>query len=312
MAETSSSANTSTLATSDAVSSSSGSPGATTAQTTPSGSVYCPPVNTEPAQTHFMVPEIHTPSRQRRATVSEDSPIATRRDTEMTPSKRREKSRSHGNFLQQRIASISQLEAEINKPVEPEPNPRLSEMFDRSIFIATPLRSCEDLESPHTSTDDLTSSPCHVEPYPQRKVASPDALPDTPNQRKLEGVYDRFLMATSGVKRVGKGYQSEFIPPAPPPSGEPGSKSGAIHRRHSRMFFSPKTPMLPPISSEDVAQRRGVSVDEMGVISYGPVSTGPDTSMSTGPLSVSFMRKAIKAMVPTTKNSKRLSKMVVA
>ncbi|KAJ3572947.1 hypothetical protein NP233_g2751 [Leucocoprinus birnbaumii] len=309
VAETSSSANTSALGSFDATSSSSGSPAASTAQTTPSGSA-CPPASTELPKTPLVIPEIHTPSRQRRATVSEDSPIAFHRDTEMTPSKRREKSRSHGNFLQQRIASISQLEAEINKPVEPEPNPRLSEMFDRSIFIATPLRSCENLDSsPNNSTDDLASSPCHVEPYPQRKIASPDALPDTPNQRKMEGVYDRFLMATSSVKRVGKGYQSDFIPP---PSAA-SNKSGALSRRHSRLFFGgSKTPMLPPISSEDVAQRRGVSVDEMGVISYGPVSTDPDNSMSTGAMSVSFMRKAIKAMVPSTKSTKRLSKMVVA
>lgn len=76
------------------------------------------------------------------------------------------------------------------------------------------------------------------------------------------------------------------------------------------MFFgAPKTPMLPPISSEDVVQRRGVSVDEMGVISYGPVSAGPDDVESTGPLTVSFVRKAIKAMVPSVK---RPTRMVVA
>jgi len=178
-------------------------------------------------------------------------------------------------------------------------------MFDRSIFIATPLRSCEILESPHASADDLCSSPYHVEPYPERKITFSDGLPDTTQQRKLEGVYDRFLMATSGVKRVGKGYQSDFIPPRPSASNRTSLGSGAIKKRHSRMFFgAPKTPMLPPISSEDVVQRRGVSVDEMGIISYGPVSAGPDDVESTGPLTVSFVRKAIKAIVP--------SRMVVA
>jgi len=182
-------------------------------------------------------------------------------------------------------------------------------MFDRSIFIATPLRPCENLETPHASADDLCSSPYHVEPYPERKTTS-DGFPDTPQQRKLEGVYDRFLMATSGVKRVGKGYQSDFIPPRPSTSNCTSLGSGAIKKRHSRMFFgAPKTPMLPPISSEDVVQRRGVSVDEMGVISYGPVSAGPDDVESTGPLTVSFVRKAIKAMVPSVK---RPTRMVVA
>jgi len=56
-----------------------------------------------------------TPTRKRRTTVSEDSPVAVLRDTVMTPSQGREKSQSHGHFLQQQIASISRLEAEINK-----------------------------------------------------------------------------------------------------------------------------------------------------------------------------------------------------
>jgi len=275
---------------------------------------------------------VQTPSRKRR-TISEDSPVAILKDNVMTSPKGREKSQSHGHFLQQRIASISRLEAEINELNKREslsylismcvsslladqscklaagfePNQRLSEMFDRSIFIATPLRPCENLESPHASADDLCSSPYHVEPYPERKITSFDGLPDTPQQRKLEGVYDRFLMATSGVKRVGKGYQSDFVPPRHYSSN---LGLGAMKKRHSRMFFgAPKTPMLPPISSEDVVQRRGVSVDEMGVISYGRVSAGPDDVESTGPLTVSFVRKAIKAMVPSTK---RPSRMVVA
>jgi hypothetical protein len=70
--------------------------------------------------------------------------------------------------------------------------------------------------------------------------------------------------------------------------------------------------MPPPISSEDVAHRRGVSVDEMGVISYGPVSTDLNNPDSSNASSVSFVRKAIKAIKPSVKNSKRLSKMVVA
>lgn len=180
-------------------------------------------------------------------------------------------------------------------------------MFDRNIFIATPIRSCENLESPLHSSDDLTGSPCHVEPYPQRQLGAPDALPDTPSQRRMEGVYDRFLMATSGVKRVGKGYQSDFIPP-PPVSSNHGP---GMNRRHSKVFFgTTRTPMPPPVSSEDV-QRRGVSVDELGVISYGSVSSDGKEE-SSGNSTVAFMRKAIKAMVPSTKNSKRLSRMIVA
>ncbi|KAF9450563.1 kinase-like protein [Macrolepiota fuliginosa MF-IS2] len=304
MVDASSSANTSAI-TSDVLTSSA-------SVETPSGSILSRPATADPSQSQFVIPEIHTPSRQRRATVSENSPVAIPRDAEMSPSKRREKSRSHGNFLQQRIASMTQLEAEINKPIPPEPSPRLSEMFDRSIFIATPIRSCENLESPFMSSDDLTGSPCHVEPYPQRKLGAPDALPDTPSQRRMEGVYDRFLMASSGVKRVGKGYQSDFIPPPPAAfNNQRGSGSG-INRRQSRVFFgTSRIPMPPPVSSDDVAQRRGVSVDELGIVTYGPASDASKDE-SGGNSTVAFMRKAIKAMKPSTKNSKRLSKMVVA
>ncbi|KAL9711218.1 hypothetical protein Ac2012v2_005758 [Leucoagaricus gongylophorus] len=298
MTDTSSSANTSTLITSDAKSSRCDPPSVSASQDTPSEIMTC---TSDPAQMRLVV---QTPLRQKRATVSENSLVALLRDTEITPSRRREKSRSNGNSFQQCIASISQIETEINKPIEPKPKSRLSEMFDRSIFIATPLRACESLESPYASMDDLTSSPYHVEPHPARKITCSDALPDTPRQRKSEGVYDRFLTATSGVKRVGKGYQSDFIPPRPSTSSHTNLRSGAITRRHSRMI-----PILPPISSEDAVQGRGVSVDEIGVISYGPISTKLDNAEPTGPPTVSFMKKAIKAMVPS---AKRPSRMVVA
>lgn len=321
MTDTSSSANTSTLITSDAKSSRCDPPSVSASQDTPSEIMTC---TSDPAQMRLVV---QTPLRQKRATVSENSLVALLRDTEIIPSRRREKSRSNGNSFQQRIASISQIETEINKreslshstriyvlnlfinqfcnlAIEPKPKSRLSEMFDRSIFIATPLRACESLESPYASMDDLTSSPYHVEPHPARKITCSDALPDTPRQRKSEGVYDRFLTATSGVKRVGKGYQSDFIPPRPSTSSHTNLRSGAITRRHSRMI-----PILPPISSEDAVQGRGVSVDEIGVISYGPISTKLDNAEPTGPPTVSFMKKAIKAMVPS---AKRPSSMVVA
>lgn len=69
-------------------------------------------------------------------------------------------------------------------------------------------------------------------------------------------------------------------------------------------FRGSKTPMPPPVSSEDV--KRSASVDEMGLIS--PVS---DMGREEAYHKVSFMKKAIKAMVPSTKHPKRLSKMAV-
>jgi len=61
--------------------------------------------------------EVHTPSRQRRATVSgrsPETPLNLNLDTG-SPSKRREKSKSYNNLFQGHIAPISFLEAELNK-----------------------------------------------------------------------------------------------------------------------------------------------------------------------------------------------------
>ena len=70
-------------------------------------------------KSHLQVPEIHTPSRQRRATVSTQSPEPSEQISgiEGSPSKQKERSRSYGNLFQMRIAPISLLEAELSKSV---------------------------------------------------------------------------------------------------------------------------------------------------------------------------------------------------
>jgi len=84
----------------------------------------------EASPSQFVIPEIHTPSRQRRATVNSRSPEPAARavvdpktgiapegdkDTELgSPSKRREKSKSHGHLLDKHIIPISLLEMQIN------------------------------------------------------------------------------------------------------------------------------------------------------------------------------------------------------
>jgi len=193
---------------------------------------------------------------------------------------------------------------------------RLSQVLDSSLFIAPPLSplppsnpreedlDMRDISIVHGSAsfNDLTSSPLHVEPYPPRK---PSALsmqaPDTPSQRRLEGVYDRFLMATSGVKRLGKGYQSDNVGPVS--STLPvNSKSDS-----RRMFHSTRRTMPPPVSSED--QKRTVSVDELGVIGHAavPDSDGHTVLKDDGKTTVALMRRAMKAIVPGKTTSRRLS-----
>ena len=185
-------------------------------------------------------------------------------------------------------------------------------MLDRNLFIAPLLTSRDDLldsksisseQVRETSLDDLSSSPYHyVEPYPQRKRGSRDIpLPDTPTRHRIEGVYDRFLMATSGVKRLGKGYQSDN---AGPVCGDLVGPVSANKRRH---FYSSRKPMPPPVSSED--QRRVASMDELGVASSEESHLDTPNSKDDGNTTVALVRKAIKLMVPKATSSRRLSRM---
>lgn len=64
-------------------------------------------------KSHLQIPDIHTPSRQRRATVSTRSPEPSEQVSGIdgSPSKQKERSRSYGNLFQRHIAPISLLEA---------------------------------------------------------------------------------------------------------------------------------------------------------------------------------------------------------
>ncbi|KAJ7433039.1 hypothetical protein B0H11DRAFT_773977 [Mycena galericulata] len=257
--------------------------------------------------TSQIVSELRTPTRPRRATVSARSPEPADASFDIdietgSPSKRKEKSRSQGDLLQRRITPIAQLELEIAKPIVPLPSPRLAEVLDRSFFVAPPTpKDMEEEGRSRTverSFDELTSSPFHVEPYPARKPTSSDnPVPDTPSQRRIEGVYDRFLMATTGVKRLGKGYQSNNSGPV---SYTVGPSTPAP--RNHRAFNSARRAMRPPVSSEDV--RQSASVDELGIMTYA----GPSTPREGGNTTITLVRRAFKAIVPGKTVSRRLSR----
>ena len=193
----------------------------------------------------------------------------------------------------------------------PEPTPRLSQVLDRNLFIAPLLTSRDDLldsksessdQVRETSLDDLTSSPYVVEPYPQRIRGSKEPpVPDTPTRHRIEGVYDRFLMATSGVKRLGKGYQSDNAGPVC------GNIVDPVSSNRSRHFYMARKPMPPPVSSDD--QPRAASMDEFGTVSNEEVHSDVLNSKDDGNTTVALVRKAIKLMVPKATGSRRLSRM---
>lgn len=175
------------------------------------------------------------------------------------------------------------------------------------MFIAPVIKREEVHEADITpvritkSFDELTASPLHVEPYPARTI-SQLPIPDTPNRHRLEGVYDRFLMATSGVKRLGKGYQSDNLGPVHNATQHPNVSN---YKNNPRAFYSTRRAMPPPVSSED--QIQAASVDELGVMTYTTVGQSPMLK-EEGNTTITIMRRAIKAMVPGKTVSKRLSR----
>ncbi len=191
----------------------------------------------------------------------------------------------------------------------PTTSKRLSALVDRSLFVSTPGPSRTDTDLPRIyiddeerSLDELTSSPLHVEPYQVRRTVNlDDPEPDPKVQRRIEGVYDRFLMATSGVKRVGRGYQSDNAGPVA------NSASYDMHKDKSqshRAFYSARKPMPPPVSSADM---ENVIVDEMGIMTRSG-GAGSPTAKDEGNTTVTLMRRAIKAIVPGKTMSRRLSR----
>ncbi|KAH7885444.1 hypothetical protein F5I97DRAFT_1390461 [Phlebopus sp. FC_14] len=271
-----------------------------------------------------------TPRRQRRATISTRSPAQVKNDAaddgvfeSGSPSRRREKSKSQGN-LDRHIRDVAKLELELSKDPVSAPSPRLSAVLDRSLFIATPVSPrCtfpEDVATPALTRgrsiqfDDLNASPYHVEPYPPRKSGD-QAVLNSPDRRRVEGVYDRFLMATAGVKRVGKGYQSDNLKPvhSQPNTSEHG-KSSTSHSRTFGVFGSTKRAMPPPVSSED-QWRSSRSIDEFGFVSCSAganASSSSRVSKDEGKNTATLVRRAFKAMVPGKTVSRRLSRTVVS
>ncbi|KAI0291220.1 hypothetical protein B0F90DRAFT_389811 [Multifurca ochricompacta] len=221
-----------------------------------------------------------SPRPTRRATVLGSSPEKSRSldiNVNMTPSKRKEKSKS-ANDLKRLIRPISKVQLELDKLAAKSGR---ATILDRDLFTPDPTpvdadtsESSNDHVSSHSfsGSNSLTDSPFLVQPYPARKQALASSAIDSPTQRQLEGVYDRFLMATSGVKRVGKGYQSCTVKPVsinvPPPP---------LPKNSGRFFHSTRRPMPPPVSSEDrfmTMMTASNVVDELGVMTQSAAGSG--------------------------------------
>jgi len=131
---------------------------------------------------------------------------------------------------------------------------------------------------------------------------------DTPNRRRIEGVYDRFLMATAGVKTVGRGYQSDNLGPV---QNAPDLAPSTHYHKHNNnhRIFNTARPMPPPVSSEDLKQQQR-TVDEFGLVSRtanADVSHYKDDRNNT----VALVRRAFKAVTGKTV-TRRMSRTIVS
>ncbi|TBU59232.1 hypothetical protein BD310DRAFT_948155 [Dichomitus squalens] len=233
--------------------------------------------------------------RKRRATVVTRSPENGRKalslEIDVSPSKRREKSRSHGDLLRP-ITPVTKLEFELERLAQPTPTPRLSTVVDKNLFISSPIQKVADEAAPRStpqsqrSKDALTESPLHVDTYPTKTAPKESIAIDTPAKRHLEGVYDRFLMSTTGVRRNGKGYQSENVM-RPIENIRPHS---SMAKRSQKFFPTGRRQMPPPVSSDDL--RRSSSVDEFGAFLSTPA---PNQEQNNN--TIAIVRKAFKAIV---------------
>ena len=97
-------------------------------------------------------------------------------------------------------------------------------------------------------------------------------------------------MSTTGVKRVGKGYQSDNKGALM----NTGLPKLATIKRGSSFFHSTRKQMPPPVSSDDVQRRASFGeVDEFGVVgSEQVVATFQEATNTVG-----TFRRALKAVV---------------
>ena len=95
-------------------------------------------------------------------------------------------------------------------------------------------------------------------------------------------------MSTTGVKRVGQGYQSDAASAIP--NARPKTATTA-----KRNFLTSRRAMPPPVSSEDL--RKSAMVDEFGTmssVSVGASSNHKEDGSANG--AVGIVKRAIKAI----------------
>jgi len=181
----------------------------------------------------------------------------------------------------------------------PTPPVRLSALVHPSVFIAPRSPGPKTIEEPAKDMTRLSPEP--LSPPSARTITGSRSL-DSPNtKRRVTGDYDRLLSGTTGIKKVGLGYQSNFRKPTPnvlntdPCVTSPSSK-------RTTLFHSTRRAMLPPVSSEDW-RRTAPAVELARLVPSTPEPTSREEKVGG---TVSAVKRAFMAISGRT-GSKRLS-----
>ena len=118
----------------------------------------------------------------------------------------------------------------------------------------------------------------------------------------LTSFFLRFLMSTTGVKRNGKGYQSDYVRPV-----ENVRPHSSMAKRSQKFFPTGRRPMPPPVSSDDML-RRTSSVDEFGAFASTPAPMQTRTQEQNN--TIAIVRKAFKAIVTGKPHARTTAKPV--
>lgn len=143
----------------------------------------------------------------------------------------------------------------------PAPPVRLSALVHPSVFIAPRSPDPETIEEPAKDTTRLSPEP--PSPPTARTITGSRSL-DSPNtKRRVAEDYERLLSVTTGVKKVGLGYQSDI-------RGATANVLTSTPSKRTALFHSTRKAIPPSVSSKD--WRRTVSVDELA----RPVPSTPE------------------------------------
>lgn len=96
-------------------------------------------------------------------------------------------------------------------------------------------------------------------------------------------------MSTTGVRRVGKGYQSDNGGPV----GHIASPKPVSQRKKENFFSTKRKPLPPPVSSDDW---RKSAVDEFGALNPPKEDVMPEGKAESGH-APSIVRRALRTIV---------------